>query len=583
MHALPYAAMLAVCAQGLWKASLWKAAEPRVMAIARDQFTDGFFRSLTFAGMPFLEKPPFYYDLTAAAFHVAGGPSVMAARAVVMLLSMLWVIAIIGGVRRAAGAHAGMIAGALLVAAPGFETLTRHLGVDTAMCSMLSIAMIFLFLALIESDDGVDGRWLAASIAAAGLAALSKGVFATGLYLAPTLVYAVVARDKRIVRALLRPWAIALLLLPHALWALVLYSSGGSTYVFEHFINNTVGRALHHRFDFGGTLDLDYGDVGNTYDWYYYIRRMPTSALPAVLAVPAALLAQRRRGGLRAIDPESRLMALCVCWGGVPPLLLSFSSYKGRGHLAASTAALVIIGALWIARRTREALAQRDASISMASVALLYGLAPLTVIAGAFGAPATRDGAHVLLGIAIAVAIVGLTAALYRRAPWIAAWTLVAGLTVGYVIDFSPGLLRAADNDHSMDAASIWVAGEVETHPVAVYYPRVKPRRGTDRIGWSGEEQVGVLSYWLGRPVVRLRTDADIRAYLDSPVPAYFVAHRHRPSDLKWPRGEEGVGWSATACNDDDAFVLIANGAAAAMRSGPLAPPPRTTISVAVD
>src|SRR5206468_10037849 len=110
----------AACAQGVARATLWNSAEPRAMVVARDQYAHGLVRSLTLADMPFLEEPPLYFDATAAAFHVAGGPSILAARIVVALFAMICVASVVLVVRRAAGLRAGMLAGALVCVAPGF-------------------------------------------------------------------------------------------------------------------------------------------------------------------------------------------------------------------------------------------------------------------------------------------------------------------------------------------------------------------------------------------------------------------------------------------------------------------------------
>jgi 4-amino-4-deoxy-L-arabinose transferase-like glycosyltransferase len=569
------AGLVAVCAHGVWRASLWKAAEPRVMDIARDQYAHGFPRSLTFSGMPFLEEPPLYFDLTATAFHVGGGPSVLAARAVVALLSLARVAAVVLVVRRAAGARAGLLAGALLVASQSFAMLVRRLGVDIALVSALSVSMALLHRATETDDERVDGRWWWASLAAADVAALAKGPFGTFLFVMPTFAYAVLFGDRRVLRALFRPASIALLLLPHVAWGAVLLDAGGWTFVFEHFVNNTLGRVLHHRFQVAGTSDLPYGDVGPAYAWYHSLRSVAQGALPGALAVPFAVAAQRAQGGLRATDARSRLFALALCWGCVPPILLTFSVYKGRDHLGASSAALIVAGALWLSRKLPSEEESPPPRWGLAGVVALYALAPLLVIGAFLGLPATRSDANALMAGIGSVAVVGIVAALLSRRWTLALWFLLAGLGTAMVAGFTPGATLDDDRGNSLDPVARWIAREAGDAPVGLYVPRT--RAPTDEIGEAEEPAVASLAYWLGRPAVQLVSPADVRSYLRRTEPAFFVVCRSRDDPPQtWPDGEPAVGWHATGGNESTEITLVANRAAAAGSAAPSVPPPDT-------
>jgi 4-amino-4-deoxy-L-arabinose transferase-like glycosyltransferase len=542
------------------------------MAIALAQYTDGLFRSLTFAGMPFLEQPPLYFDLTALAFHVAGGPSVLAARPVVALLGVVWVAAIALLVRHVAGPRPGLLAGALLAVAATFTGEVRRFGVDVALVSFLSLSMALLYRAIEADAPRVDNRWWWASLGALACAALTKGIVASFLFVTPTVAYALVARDWRVLAAMFRPLSLLAFFAPHLLWALVLYDSGGVTFLFEHFVNNTVGRVIHTRFDVFGTYDLPYGDIGVQYPWWYFLREIPEDALPAVLAVPFALIEQRTRGGLRARDAQSRLTCLALCWACVPPLLLSFSAYKGRGHLGASSTALVVIGALWLARRLPDIAEAASPRWLLALVMGLYTAAPLVLVACFLGRPATVGGAHLAIGAAGALALVASAGALRVRNGTLALYALLGALSVGLVADFSPGSNREIEASRSTDALARWVVAETGTAPIGVFLPSA--RLESDLVGSFNEQSAGALAWWSGRPLVPLRSLADIRAFLARPTPAFFVAVHSLDDPPSWPHGEQGVGWVATGSNRRDAWTLVANLAAAAGRTGPASPPP---------
>jgi hypothetical protein len=370
------------------------------------------------------------------------------------------------------------------------------------------------------------------------------------------------------------PASVALLLLPHVLWGLVLFHAGGTTFVFEHFVNNTLGRVLHHRFAVSGTDALPYGDVGPAYAWHHSLSEVLTGALPAALVVPFAVAAQRARGGFAARDAESRLVGVALCFAFVPPILLSFSVYKGRGHLGASSAALVVVGALWLARRLGRGETDVDEAPrwTRVGVAGAYLLAPVLLAAEVFGFPATPQGARVVLAAAVVVAAAGIAAALAARSRGAAVDFLLAGLAAAYVADFSPGANVQADEEKSVDALARWAAREAGGEAVAVYMPRADAK--PDDIGVADEQAVAAVSYWCGRPTAVLQTPDEIDSFLRRTSPAFLVTCNDKQTSSDWLRRDDAVGWAAVARNRTSAYTLIANRAAAQVRPSPSAPAP---------
>lgn len=580
LRLVAYVGMGAMCLQGSWRATLWKDAEPRVVAISAAQYAHGLLRIPTFSGMPFLEKPPLHFDLTAIAFHLTGGPSVIGARAVVALMGALWLISAVLVVRRARDANAGALAGALLAVAPCFSRVVSRIMIDISLIAFLSLALFLLYRAISEDDGRVDNRWWWACIAAVDLAALTKGVFATFLFVAPTLAYSVLARDWRIVKVLVHPMSLVGLLLPHLLWALALYTGGGQAYLYETFLNNTIGRLLHHRFFAASLGALPYGDVGPAYPWDYFLLTIPEQALPGILALPFALVAFFRDGGFRgARNPWSRFTGLALCWGVVPPLLLSFSSYKGRYHIGASTSALVLVGALWLARRLPKRSSLEPHWV-LGVVAGLYVGALLLVGGSFFGLPATRAGAVALEVGAGVAGIVGLVGALRARSHTLGIYLVLAALTLIFVSDRSPGGDAGDDERNSMDAFATWVADQVEGDPVAVYFGATGAGDAGPKVGHVSDQVIGTLVYRLGRDLVVLHAPARVQAFLRREAPGFFVECRGRDqAPPAWPETEPSVGWQVSGGNRRMTCSLIANRSAAARLPVPRAPVPGQTMA----
>ena len=80
------AAVAAVMTTGIRQDRLFGPDEPREAEIARETLRDGHWVVPRLCALPFLEKPPLYYDLVALAYAAAGGVSAPVARAVSVLL-----------------------------------------------------------------------------------------------------------------------------------------------------------------------------------------------------------------------------------------------------------------------------------------------------------------------------------------------------------------------------------------------------------------------------------------------------------------------------------------------------------------
>ena len=356
-------------------------------------------------------------------------------------------------------------------------------------------------------------------------------------------------------RALLRPVSLLVLAAPVLLWAAVLYRSGGATYVFEAFVNNTLGRAVNVRFDVAGVAQLPYGDVNSPQVWWYYPARLGSLAGAAVLLLPCVVSALFRRGPAER-GPRTRVSALALCFAVVPLVVLSFSSQKGVHHLGSCTSGFVLAGALWLDRRTRR-LDRRElpAGLRRAATAVLL-LAPLALVSTLLGQPATPGAAS---AAAVAAGVAGLVVAIAvlrcgSRAA--AVHVFLAGAMAVMVVRGSLGFTD--EDDLRFLEFPTWLAREVGSRPVALFA--------------AGDGDLGVFCWALGRDVVPLSQPEDARTFFDSPQSRLCVARDELTGQLL----EDQPGWVvfATGGNGVRSYSVLANAAAAAELPAPSVPPP---------
>src|SRR3984885_3516781 len=104
---LPALALLLLALLGCNR-GLWTPDEPREAEISREMaLAPGVIPTLN--GQRFIEKPPLYYWVVAAAFRVSGGASVLAARAVSVLAGVATLLLLLHWGSTAHGRSAGLI------------------------------------------------------------------------------------------------------------------------------------------------------------------------------------------------------------------------------------------------------------------------------------------------------------------------------------------------------------------------------------------------------------------------------------------------------------------------------------------
>lgn len=160
---------------GLGAIPLIEPDEGRYAEIPREMLLRGDFVTPHLNGVPYLEKPPLYYWMSAGAMAVIRRPEV-ACRIAGAALGLAGLALAYALGRSMGGRNAGLFAALILGTAPLYVALARAAIIDMVLTFFLSASLTCFWLAQ-ERQGGRAARWLwYGAFAAAALATLAKGL-----------------------------------------------------------------------------------------------------------------------------------------------------------------------------------------------------------------------------------------------------------------------------------------------------------------------------------------------------------------------------------------------------------------------
>ena len=340
---------------------LWGPDEPRDAEISRETYADGKYVTPHFCGLPFVEKPPLYFWTVAGAFHLTGGPSPEAARCVSVLFGCLMLAAVGLAGYQTRGGRGAFLAVLLLLGMPQFYRASHWILLDIALGTFITWAAVLFAerVFFIRSPRFYPVLRFAFWLCCAG-AFLTKGVY--GIVYIGFIAGGFILWRRRwdLIREYLFDWTVLGFLLPSILWIWLFYCDGGSYNLYEHFVNNTVGRFLHRDFKLPGSPDYYFTDVGNVAPWHFYLGRLPNmfalSLIPGICAGAEALLGffrnRKIHDGVCSVSEEDAHWRLYLrIWFLLPIVLLSLPAAKEVTYILPGYAALALIGMNWLDRK----------------------------------------------------------------------------------------------------------------------------------------------------------------------------------------------------------------------------------------
>lgn len=271
-------------------------------------------------GLPYMEKPPLLYWLTALSFALFG-ESEWSARLVPALSSLACVAMLAWFGTALKRPQAGRLAALMFVSGVGVTAMSHVLMFDMLLTALVTAALMFAYRYASEGNV----RFVRWSYAFLAFALLAKGLVALVLFglviVAFTLVTARSPADFfRAAGKWFEPWAILIFLGIAAPWH-VAASLTEPIFAWFYFVNEHVLRFL------GKREPHDYYAGA----WWYYLPRMAIYLFPWSFLLPCLFVAARRRddqydSGLRRF--------LWMAWLA-PLFFFSISSAKANYYLVA--------------------------------------------------------------------------------------------------------------------------------------------------------------------------------------------------------------------------------------------------------
>ncbi|HXZ50067.1 MAG TPA: glycosyltransferase family 39 protein [Usitatibacter sp.] len=406
-------------------------------------------------GVPYLEKPPLLYWLTALAFRVLGhGDAVARLPAVLGALLVLSAVAVFAYRRREP--RAALFSLLIVASFPLFLGLTRLLMFDMLLTGFLAWALV----ALHESIEARGGAaWMRASYAFLALAVLTKGLLAIVVFGLVALVVVAFAGGERprVRRALLDPFGLAIFALVAVPWHLLAWLREPS-FGWFYFVNEHVLRFLGLR----EPKDFYQGP------WWYYLPRIAAASLPwaVLLAVP--------RITRRPFDATERFL---WAWVLVPLVFFSTSIAKANYYMVIALPALSLL----LGRRLADLRASRWGAL--APLAWLCLVAAGATLAPRVHAP-YRWPPETIPIVASGLALAALSAALFLARRPVGATIACAAFSVPLALFFSGALAANEDQDSARRIARL-----------------IERERFGDVFVYRDFENLSSLAFYLRRPI----------------------------------------------------------------------------------
>ena len=332
---------------------LWGPDEPREAEIAREALTGRDFVTPHLCGLPFLEKPPLYYDMVAASFALTGRTTPPVARGVSVLLGCIMLSAVFFFGRIWGGNRRGLLAVLVLESMPQFYRYSHWILLDIGVGTFCTLALVAFAYLVFWARDGQDRLALFLFYMTTACAFLTKGV--VGIFHISVIVgaFIILKRDWGILRRMLSSLSLLAFLVPVGIWIYLYYREGGICYLNELFINDVFGRFLRVRFELSGCHFYN-TDLGNRAPWYFYIQRISDMVGFALLFLPFTIW-DGRKSLVKALsataDRESDIFLFLIIWAFLPGILLSFSSIKEVSYVLPSYAGIAIMIGGWLDER----------------------------------------------------------------------------------------------------------------------------------------------------------------------------------------------------------------------------------------
>jgi 4-amino-4-deoxy-L-arabinose transferase-like glycosyltransferase len=307
--------------------------EGRNAEVAREMAVSGAWLVPTYNGVPYLDKPAFYFKAVALSL-AAFGNNETAARLPSAVFGVALVLMVFAFCRNVYGARCGLLAAIVVTTMPLYLALARAVIFDM-MLAFFVCGSIFAGYLAEETQGGARRNWYLLSAAAAGCATLVKGPVG---FIVPTLVLLVFHRlegRRRVWKRFLAPLNLAVFFAVTLPWFV------GLCLKHPDFLYYGLVEETFHRF----TTTREFH---RSQPVYFYPLVVLVTFLPWSLLLPEASIAAWKRRWVK-----HRADRLCLVWSVVVIVFFSISASKQPVYILSVTVACGVL----VARLLEAALA----------------------------------------------------------------------------------------------------------------------------------------------------------------------------------------------------------------------------------
>jgi 4-amino-4-deoxy-L-arabinose transferase-like glycosyltransferase len=352
---------------GLAYFGLVGADEPRYAQVAREMLAHHDWITPTLGGQPWLEKPPLYYWQAMLAYRLFG-VSDWAARLPSPIDATLMVIAIYFFSRRFR--PGSQLDAALMTAsATGIIGFARAASTDMPLAATFTIAMLAWYA---WHQSGAQAcLWLAYASVALGM--LAKGPVAPFLAALIVSIFAIAARDYRIIRRSFSIPGILIFCLIAFPWFVAVQLRNPDffhAFILQHNLERFSSNLYHHREPV-----------------WYYIPVVLLALLPwtvvAVAAIAETIRAwwlERREVSKADAEKEDTLKIFLLIWLLVPVVFFSISQSKLPGYILPALPAATLLLAEYVRRQIASGNRPRTIALILHAVVAAGLVAPALLL-----------------------------------------------------------------------------------------------------------------------------------------------------------------------------------------------------------
>lgn len=418
-------AMLAILVGVIWFGNigyrtLTEPDEGRYAEIPREMLATGDWVTPHLNGIPYLEKPPLQYWVTAAAYSVFG-VSTWVSRLWTVFTGLLGIAVTYALGRSLWGARAGEFA-ALIAASCPLYFLIGHINLlDIGFAFFLNAGVACFLMAQraggaaqgYAKDLGAQRRWMWLCWTALGLGFLQKGVAALALPVIALAAYSLICRD-------MAPWKrlhllaglviVATVTLP---WLVMvsLRNPEFSQFFFVHEHLERFTTTIHRRVE----------------PWWFFVPILAVGILPWISMIARAVVNRWREP---VVPGEFHVEKFLVIWAATIVVFFSLSGSKLTPYIVPAVVPLALVTGRWL---QTHGTARTMWPVIVTSVAFLFLLLAFRPLVDRFVQPGMKLDVYLQFGvwaqIAGTVGLAGIALAVFaiRRGSLRIAVAAVAG------------------------------------------------------------------------------------------------------------------------------------------------------------